>query len=41
MPTTLEDLAGDNIGKPFDVDLLDRVDRRLTPSVVEVPFVVD
>jgi hypothetical protein len=36
--TTLEDLAGNNIGKPFDVDLFEGVQRRLTTSTVEVSF---
>lgn len=40
VPATLEDLAGNNIGKPFDVDLFDRVERRLTNSVVALPFEV-
>jgi hypothetical protein len=36
--TTLEDLAGNNIGKPFDVDLFEGVQRRLTSSTVELSF---
>jgi len=36
--TTIEDLAGNNIGKPFEVDLFDGVQRRLTNSVVKIPF---
>jgi hypothetical protein len=35
---TIEDLAGNNIGKPFEVDLFDGVQRRLTNSVVIIPF---
>jgi hypothetical protein len=38
--TTLEDLAGNNIGKPFDVDLFEGVQRRLTTSSVELSFEV-
>jgi hypothetical protein len=38
--TTLEDLAGNNIGKPFDVDLFEGVQRRLTTSNVKIPFEV-
>jgi len=38
--TTIEDLAGNNIGKPFEVDLFDGVQRRLTNSVVKIPFEV-
>ena len=36
--TTLEDLAGNNIRKPFDVDLFDGVQRRLTNSFVKLFF---
>ncbi|MCW5559143.1 MAG: hypothetical protein KIT22_15100 [Verrucomicrobiae bacterium] len=39
-PTLLEDLAGNNIGKPFDVDLFERVEPRLTDPVLELPFEV-
>jgi hypothetical protein len=35
---TIEDLAGNNIGKPFEVDVFDDVQRRLTNSTVTVPF---
>ncbi|MEP7342027.1 MAG: Ig-like domain-containing protein [Acidobacteriota bacterium] len=38
--TTIEDLAGNNIGKPFDVDLFEGVQRKLTSSAVKLPFVV-
>jgi hypothetical protein len=38
--TTIEDLAGNNIGKPFEVDLFEGVQRRLTNSAVKLPFVV-
>jgi hypothetical protein len=41
VPATLEDLAGNNIGKPFDVDLFDRVDRRLANPVIVLPFEID
>jgi len=36
--TTIEDLAGNNIGKAFEVDLFDGVQRRLTNSNVRRPF---
>ena len=36
--TTIEDLAGKNIGKTFEVDLFDDVQKRLTHSLVRVPF---
>jgi hypothetical protein len=38
IPTTLEDLAGNNIGKPFEVDLFEGVDRRLSTTTVKLPF---
>jgi len=31
-------LAGNNIGKPFEVDLFERVQRRLAQSTVKLPF---
>ena len=36
--TTLEDLAGNNIGKPFDVDLFEGVERRISTTAVKLPF---
>jgi len=36
--TTIEDLAGNNIGKPFEVDVFEGVQRRFTNAVVKVPF---
>ncbi|HEV2665829.1 MAG TPA: Ig-like domain-containing protein [Blastocatellia bacterium] len=36
--TTLEDLAGNNIGKPFEVDLFDGVERRLSTTTVKLSF---
>jgi hypothetical protein len=38
--TTLEDLAGNNIGKPFDVDLFDQVQPRVTNATVTLAFQV-
>jgi hypothetical protein len=38
--TTIEDLAGNNIGKPFEVDLFEGVERRITSETVRVPFEV-
>ena len=38
--TTIEDLAGNNIGKPFEVDLFDGVERHLTNAVVKLSFEV-
>jgi len=36
--TTLEDLAGNNIGKPFEVDLFNGIQRRLTNTVARLSF---
>jgi len=38
--TTIEDLAGNNIGKPFEVDLFDKVQSHLTNQIVARPFTV-
>jgi hypothetical protein len=38
--TTIEDLAGNNIGKAFEVDLFEGVQRRLTRSNVKLSFEV-
>lgn len=38
--TTIEDLAGNNIGKPFDVDVFEGVQRRLTSESVKLAFVI-
>ncbi|HEU0009993.1 MAG TPA: hypothetical protein VFT34_09280 [Verrucomicrobiae bacterium] len=38
--TTIEDLAGNNIGKAFDVDLVESTQRALTNSTVKVSFEV-
>ncbi len=38
--TTIEDLAGNNIGKPFEVDLFEPVQRQFTNTVVKLPFEV-
>lgn len=38
--TTLEDLAGNNIGKPFEVDLFESVQRRATNASVTLAFEV-
>jgi hypothetical protein len=36
--TRLEDLAGNGIGQPFEVDVLRRVDRAVKAKTVKVPF---
>lgn len=38
--TTLEDLAGNNLGKPFEVDLFEGIERRITNATVKLPFEV-
>lgn len=38
--TALEDLAGNRIGRPFDVDLFERVDREVTRELRRIPFAV-
>lgn len=40
IPTTIEDLAGNNIGKPFDVDVFTGVEQRISTAMVKVPFTV-
>jgi hypothetical protein len=37
--TTIEDLAGNNVGKPFEVDLFEGVEQRINRELVSVPFV--
>jgi len=41
VPTTIEDLAGNNIGKSFEVDLLTPVQRRITNSIATIPFKIE
>jgi hypothetical protein len=36
--TSLEDLAGNKIGQPFDIDVFDTVTERIATSTVTVPF---
>lgn len=36
--TTIEDLAGNNVGKPFEVDVFDGVSKRLEQKTVKLPF---
>ena len=38
--TILEDLAGNNIGKPFDVDVFERVEEKPTQNTVSIDFEV-
>lgn len=36
--TTLEDLAGNSLGRPFEVDVFESVERRVEPKRVAIPF---
>ena len=36
--TLIEDVAGNNIGKPFDVDVFDQVEARPSQNTVAIPF---
>jgi hypothetical protein len=38
--TRLEDVAGNSIGHPFDIDVFDRVTEHITTDTVAVPFTV-
>jgi hypothetical protein len=38
--TALEDLAGNKIRQPFDIDVFDRVTEHITTTTVDVPFTV-
>ena len=38
--TTLEDLAGNRIGRLFEVDVFERVEERITTTTVSLPFQV-
>jgi hypothetical protein len=37
----IEDLAGNNIGKPFEVDVFDKVQPRIVRDVVTLPFQIN
>src|SRR5205814_4899660 len=36
--TTLEDSAGNNLQRPFEVDVFERVDDRVGPQFLRIPF---
>jgi hypothetical protein len=38
--TILEDLAGNRIGRPFEVDVFRKVDREIKTETVQIPFEV-
>jgi hypothetical protein len=38
--TGLEDLAGNHIGQPFDIDVFDQVTERIISKTVSLPFAI-
>ena len=38
--TDLEDLAGNSVGRPFEVDVFRAVERQVTTGTVRLPFLV-
>jgi hypothetical protein len=40
LDTTLEDLAGNSIGRPFEIDLFHPIERRVLSQTVTLPFVI-
>ena len=40
LDTTLEDLAGNSIGRPFEIDLFQSIERRVLAQTVALPFVI-
>ena len=38
--TALEDLAGNHIGQPFDIDTFEHVTEHITTKTVSLPFAV-
>jgi hypothetical protein len=40
IPSILEDIAGNKVGKVFDVDVFEEVTRTVTPDTVDLPFTV-
>ena len=38
--TTLEDLAGNRIGEPFEVERIESVEKKMWPEIVRIPFEV-
>ena len=38
--TAIEDLAGNHIGQPFDIDVFERVTEHITTSTISLPFAV-
>ena len=40
LDTTLEDLAGNSIGRPFEIDLFQSIERRVLSQTAALPFVI-
>jgi hypothetical protein len=38
--TAIEDLAGNSVGRPFDIDTFERVTEHLTTNTIPLPFTV-
>jgi len=38
--TTLEDLAGNRIGQPFEVEQLGAAEKNMRPDTLRIPFVI-
>jgi hypothetical protein len=36
--TAIEDLAGNHVGQPFDVDVFEKVTERITTQTIDLPF---
>jgi len=36
--TAIEDLAGNRIGQPFDIDVFDRVTQHIETRTISLPF---
>jgi hypothetical protein len=39
--TTLEDLTGNSIGRTFEVDIAEPIERKIAAATVSVPFEVE
>ena len=37
---TLEDTAGNNLSRPFEVDVFEQVDRDSAPELIRIPFTI-
>jgi hypothetical protein len=41
VPYVIEDLSGNNVGKPFEVDLFEKIETRTTPESASLSFVTE